>query len=153
MTSVNKYASRSKISERKIRELVRLFALDLNALQIAELTGLNRNTVNRNLKAIRERIATFSEKKSPFSGEVEVDKSYFGARRIKGKRGRDAYGKAIVFGIFKRQGKVYTEIVPDCRRDTLQGVIRGRVDLALFILTDGEDITDWSTWDTRNISE
>ena len=137
MTRVNKYAFHSKISEKKIRELIRLFALDLNALQIAELTGLNRNTVNRYLKAIRKRIATFSEQESPFSGEVEVDESYFGARRVKGKRGRGAYGKTIVFGIFKRQGKVYTEIVPNCRRDTLQGVIRGRVDLESVIHSDG----------------
>lgn len=137
MTSVNKYASHSKISEKKIREMIRLFALDLNALQIAELTGLNRNTVNRYLKAIRKRIAAFSEQESPFSGEVEIDESYFGARRVKGKRGRGAYGKTIVFGIFKRQGKVYTEIVPNCRRDTLQGVIRGRVDLESVIHSDG----------------
>ena len=137
MTSVNKYASHPKISEKKIREMIRLFALDLNALQIAELTGLNRNTVNRYLKAIRERIAAFSEQESPFSGEVEIDESYFGARRVKGKRGRGAYGKTIVFGIFKRQGKVYTEIVPNCRRDTLQGVIRGRVDLESVIHSDG----------------
>ena len=137
MIGINKYASHSKISEKKIREIIRLFALDLNALQIAELTGLNRNTVNRYLKAIRERIAAFSEQESPFSGEVEIDESYFGARRVKGKRGRGAYGKTIVFGIFKRQGKVYTEIVPNCRRDTLQGVIRGRVDLESVIHSDG----------------
>ena len=137
MTRVNKYASHSKISEKKILELIRLFALDLNALQIAELTGLNRNTVNRYLKAIRKRIALFSEQESPFSGEVEIDESYFGARRVKGKRGRGAYGKTIVFGIVKRQGKVYTEIVPNCSRDTLQAVIRGRVDLESVIHSDG----------------
>jgi len=39
--------------------------------------------------------------------------SYFGAKRIKGKRGRGAYNKTPVFGILQRQGMVYTEIVPD----------------------------------------
>ena len=34
-----------------------------------------------------------------------MDESYFGARRIRGKRGRGAKGKTIVFGIKKREGK------------------------------------------------
>ena len=36
-------------------------------------------------------------------------------------------GKTIVFGIFKRNGHVYTEIVPDCSKATIQAVIRGKV--------------------------
>jgi len=39
----NKYAYRSRISEREIREIVRYFAVDLTALQACELSGLNRN--------------------------------------------------------------------------------------------------------------
>ena len=66
MTVKNKYANRSKISEAKFRGLVKLFALNLEATQIAELTGLNRNTVNRFLRAIRERLAEFCEQQSPF---------------------------------------------------------------------------------------
>lgn len=137
MTLKNKYANRSKISEKKIRQIVKLFSLDLDANQIAKLTGLNRNTINRYLSEIRTRIADYCYTQSPFSGEVELDESYFGARRVKGKRGRGASGKTIVFGIFKRNGKVYTEIVPNCRRATLQAVIRGRVSLESVIHTDG----------------
>ena len=65
----------------------------------------NRNphrTINRYLRAIRERIADYCQQQSPFFGEVEVDESYFGAHRIKGRRGRGAFGKTIVFGILKR---------------------------------------------------
>jgi len=127
---------RSRISKGIFREILRLFAVDVEATQIAKLTGLNRNTVNRYLRLIRERIANYCEEQSPFSGTVEVDESYFGARRMKGKRGRGAYGKTIVFGIFKRNGCVYTEIVPDCRKATLQAVIRGRVDLKSVIHSD-----------------
>ena len=137
MTIKNKYANRSKISEAKFRELLRLFSLNLEATQIAELTGLNRNTVNRFLKAIRIRLAEFCEQQSPFSGEIEVDESFFGARRIKGKRGRGAYGKTIVFGVFKRNGKVYTEIVQDCSKATLQAIIRGKVEPESIIYSDG----------------
>ncbi len=123
----NRYANRSKISEAKIREIVRYFSLDLDASRIASLTGLNRNTVNRYIFHIRKGIAEFCEKESPFHGEIEVDESYFGARRIKGKRGRGAGGKTPVFGIYQRGGKVYTEIVPDCAKRTLQDIIRGKV--------------------------
>jgi len=128
MTISNRYIKRSRISEAKFREFIRYFSLDLDAHKIAFLTGLNRNTVNRYLLLIRKRIAEFCEQSSPFSGEVEVDESYFGAKRIKGKRGRGAYGKTPVFGILQRGGNVYTEIVPDCARKTLQAIIRGRVD-------------------------
>ena len=136
MTLKNKYSNRAKISERKIRELVKLFAIDLNASQITQLTKLNRNTVNRYLTAIRKEIFDSCQKESPFEGEVEVDESFFGARRVKGRRGRGASGKTIVFGIIKRQGKVYTEIVPDCSKVTLQKVIRGKVSLDSVIHSD-----------------
>ena len=133
----NRYANRSKISEAKFRQLVRLFSLDLTACQIAELSGLNRNTVNRYLKAIRVRLAEYCEEQSPFGGTVEVDESYFGPKRIRGRRGRGAGSKTIVFGIFKRNGTVYTEIVPDCAKSTLQKVIRGRVEPNSVIHSDG----------------
>ncbi len=118
----NKYARRSRISEGKVRELVRYFAADLTALQAATLSGLNRNTVNRFYRSLRERILAACEAQRPLFGIVEVDESFFGARRVKGRRGRGAYGKTVVFGIFERQGQVYTEIVPDCSRPTLQGI-------------------------------
>ena len=137
MAMKNKYAYRSRISEAKIRQLVKLFSVDLTASQIAELSGVNRNTVNRYVTAFRERIARYCEAESPVKGEVEVDESYFGARRVRGIRGRGARGKTIVFGLFKRNDNVYTEIVPDCSRATLQGIIRGRVDLESVIHSDG----------------
>jgi len=133
----NRYSFRSRISEAKFRHLVKLFALDLDATQIAALAGLNRNTVNRYLRGIRIRIAEYCESRSPFAGEIEVDESYFGPRRVKGRRGRGAFGKTAVFGVFKRNGHVYTEIVPDCRKATLQGIIRGRVELGSVIYSDG----------------
>jgi transposase-like protein len=52
----------------------------------------------------------------------------FGGKRIKGKWGHGAYKKTPVFGIFKRGGRVYTEVVPDCAKATLQAIIRGRVE-------------------------
>jgi len=133
----NKYVYRSRISETKFREIVKLFALDLEADQTAQITGLSRNSINKYYKAFRERISAICKSDSPLSGEIEVDESYFGARRVKGKRGRGAYGKTIVFGLLKREGKVYTEIVPDVKAATLQALIRGRVDIDSVIHSDG----------------
>ena len=136
MTIKNKYIKRSKISEAKFRKLLEHFSLDLDAQQSASLTNLNRNTVNRYLRLLRKRIAEFCERESPFHGEVEVDEAYFGGKRIKGKRGRGASGKTIVFGILQRRGKVYTEVVPNCAKATLQAIIRGRVDPDSIIHSD-----------------
>jgi transposase len=138
MKSVNRYYRRSKISERKFRQIMRYFAMDFTASDVAQLTGLTRKTVTVIFLRIRVRIAAECERASPYSDcEVEVDESYFGARRVRGKRGRGASGKTIVFGIFKRNGCVYTEVVPDCRKRTLQAVIRGRVALDTVIHSDG----------------
>jgi transposase-like protein len=52
-------------------------------------------------------------------------------------RRHSASGVTIVLGIFKQNGRVYTEIVPDVRRKTLQDIIRGRVDLETVIHSDG----------------
>lgn len=86
----NKYIKRSRISEAKFREVLKYFSFDLDASKTAKISGLNRNTINKIFHGIRQRIflalQIASEK---FSGEIELDESYFGARRIRGKRGRE----------------------------------------------------------------
>jgi transposase-like protein len=62
-------------------------------------------------------------------GEVKVDESYFGATRVR--------GKTIVFGLLKREGKVYIEIVPNVTKAILKGIIRGKVELDSIIHSDG----------------
>src|SRR5690606_34228459 len=119
------------------RRLIRAFAMDLTASDAAQLTGLSVRAVNAIYLRLRQRIAEHCEAQSPFRGEVEIDESYFGPKRIRGLRGRGAGGTTTVFGIFKRNGCVYTEIVPDCRKKTLQKAIRGRVALQSIIHSDG----------------
>ena len=137
MTVKNRYYYRSKIAEHKFRQLIRYFALDFTASDTARLTGISVRSVNAIYLKIRHRIAEACEQQSPFKGVVEVDESYFGPRRIRGKRGRGASGKTIVFGVFKRNGKVFTEIVPDASKAVLQSVIRGRVSIDSVIHSDG----------------
>ena len=56
MKRKNKYYNRSRISEAKFREIIKYFSVDLNASQIAKLTNLNLNTINKILILIRVRI-------------------------------------------------------------------------------------------------
>jgi transposase-like protein len=132
----NRYVARSRISEHVFRRFLRHVAADLTAVQIAQLTGLNRNTVNRLLACLRERMAEACELERPFSGTIEVDESYFGPKRVKGRAGRGAGKKTPVFGIYKRGDKVYTEVVPDCSKTVLLQAIRGKVDLDSVIHSD-----------------
>jgi transposase-like protein len=139
----NKYAVHSKISEAKFREIIKYFALDLTATQIAVLTGLNRKTLNRYMTEMRKIIHKYcTEIQRIEVGEIEVDESYFGPRRVKGKRGRGAGGKTIVFGLFKRNGKVYTHIVPNAKANTLLPLIRNHADEQVVVNSDG-----WASYD------
>ena len=137
MIRVNRYYRRSKISEAKFRALIRHFSEDLTATQTAHLTGLSLRSVNAIFLRIRKRLAEICEAQSRVKGIVEIDESYFGPQRVRGKPGRGAGGKTIVFGVFLRGESVYTQIVPDCRKSTLQKVIRRRVSLKSVIHSDG----------------
>ena len=141
-TVCNRYYLRSRITEKVFRGLIRAFAMDLTATNAAVLTGLSVRRVNDIYLKLRRRIAQHCESQNPFRGEIEIDESYFGPRRVRGKRGRGAGHKTIVFGIFKREGFVYTEIVPDASKHSLLKAIRGRVNLESIIHTDG-----WRSYD------
>ena len=121
----NKYIKHTHISERKFREILQLFCADLTSTQIAEVAKVNRNTINRILQLLRERIVEITETESFFeAGEIEVEESYFGAKRVRGKRGRGAGGKMKVFGMKKRGDKVYTQIVNNCSASDLVPIIK-----------------------------
>ncbi|WP_245608534.1 IS1595 family transposase [Stenoxybacter acetivorans] len=120
-----------------MRQIIKCFALDLTASQTAKLTGISRQSINRIYTKIRLRIFVYCLQNTPFNGELEADESYFGAKRVRGKRGRGAGGKTIVFGLLKRDGCVYTEIIPDVKAKTLQAIIRGHADINSVLHTDG----------------
>ena len=70
-------------------------------------------------------------------GEFELDESYFGAKRVRGKRGRGAAGKTPVFGLLKRDGNVYVQIVKNCSKAELMPIIGGMILEGSTIHTDG----------------
>ena len=134
---VNKYYKRSKISEAKFRQILKYFSMDLTATETAALSSVSLRSVTVIFDKLRKKIAHWCVQETPFDGIIEVDESLFGARRVKGKRGRGAYGKVLVFGLYKRNGKVYTEVVPNASKKTLQAIIRGKVALESVIHSDG----------------
>jgi transposase len=134
----NRYIFGTHISERKTRGVIKYFSVDIEAKKVAELTGISRPTINKFYAAFRERIAEICEADSPFiNGEIELDESYFGARRVRGIRGRGARGKIPVFGMLKRGDKVYTQIVKNCSMSELMPIIKGKAERGAVIYTDG----------------
>ena len=79
---------------------------------MSELTNISRFTINKIFKYIHMILANCCEDNSKLgAGEIELDESYFGARRVKGIRGCGAREKMPVFEILKRDDKVYTQIL------------------------------------------
>lgn len=123
----NKYARRSRIPVAKTRQIVRCFAADLTALQTAQLTGVNRNTINRYYAALRDRILCNCENQKEHFGVAEQSDASANRAKGSGPVVRTGRRNAIVFGIFEREGQVYTEVVPERLKPTLNAMFRGEI--------------------------
>lgn len=94
------------------------------AYRVASDLGLAYQVVTRVYQRLREAIYHVAELEAGrLKGEIEIDEAYFGGRR-KGKRGRGAAGKSIVFGLLERDGRVYTKVVERVTADELMAHIR-----------------------------
>jgi len=71
----------------------------------------------------------------PLSGTVEADETYVGGKR-KGKRGRGAAGKTVIFGMLERAGRIMTHVVPNVRRKTLYPLIEKHIEKGALIHSD-----------------
>ena len=141
----NIYRKSSHISEAKMREIIHCFSLDLTATNTSQLTGISRPTINKYYDYFRKIIFLFIEKdiEKPENGVFELDESYFGARRVRGKRGRGAAGKTPVFGIKKRdENRVFITVVENCSKEQLMPIIQGKILEGSTINTDG-----WKAYD------
>ena len=119
---------KSKLSEKKFREILKYFCFDETANKTSIYTKISRNTINKIFNKVRQNLFADNLNLSEKSfGEFELDKSYFGAKRVWGKRGRGAVEKTPVFGILKRDGKVFVEIVKNCTREQLMSIIQGKI--------------------------
>ena len=132
----------SKLSDYRVKKIIECFCIDIEASKTAQLLGLNRKTINRYYLAFRKLIHDYQcAEKERFVCVIEVDESFFGPSRVRGRPGPRKRGRGTtkqpVFGIYERQGRVYTELVTDCSAGTLQAIIRGRVNPESIVHSDG----------------
>lgn len=126
---------KSRLSNIKQERLIEHFVAGTTARTAAALVDVNKTTAAFYFHRLRQLIYDAIEIDTVFTGEVEVDESYFGGRR-KGQRGRGASGKTPVFGILKRGGKVYTKIIPDAKSATLMPIIQEKIAPDSIVYTD-----------------
>ena len=140
---------KSRISKDKQDRLIEHFVAGTTARTAGQIVGVNRNTAVYYFKRLRELIVQYTEQAAneAFSGEIEVDESYFGGVR-KGKRGRGAAGKVPVFGLLKRGGKVYTQVISDAKSSTLVPIIKQKVIPDSVVYSDY-----WPGYNTLTVNE
>ena len=138
------FLSKKRISLRLWYEIIYGFAISLPAYRLQKvLKSKNYRNVYGSYKTIRQAIVKYSQREfKKIGGVAEVDESYYGGefknlrketrRRLRklglAKRGRGAkYRKQPVFGVYKRNGKVYLELIADAEKSTLQKLIKKKI--------------------------
>ena len=140
--------SNCKLKKTTQKKLLEYFVLEVTARSAADMLGIQANTAILFYRKIRQVICHHLalEADQAFEGSVELDESYFGGKR-KGKRGRGAAGKVVVFGILKRGGKVYTVVVNNARKESLFPVITKKIMPDSVVYTDS-----LSSYDVLDVS-
>ena len=136
---------RRRISRAKYTIIFKSFVADIPATKAAFIAGVNRKTADRYYNLFRKAIikeAIKERKEIQLENGIEIDESYFGPKRIKGKRGRGAGKKIIVLGLLKRGDKIYTKIIEKAQKKELIPIIRHIVKKGSDIYTDG-----WRSYD------
>lgn len=106
------------------------------AYRLAHDLGLDYQSITRVYQRLREAIYHVTELEGKqLSGDIEMDEAHFGGRR-KGKRGRGAKGKSIVFGLLERDGRVYTRVVEHVSKEELMAVVRKKTRKGSVYYTD-----------------
>ena len=141
--------NRCKLSRKQQSRLVEFFVLEVTARSAASVLGIQPNTAALYYRKLRQLIVEQLARveHEVFDGVVELDESYFGGVR-KGKRGRGAAGKVVVFGLLKRGGKVYAKVVDNARTATLMPVIQRKVAPDSVVYTDS-----FSSYDALDVSQ
>ena len=134
------HCGRQKSLKRQRREIaiIKGFYQQVPAYRLAHDLGFGVPVVRRAYQRMREAIFHIAELEgsaNKMSGEIEMDEAYFGGRR-KGKRGRAAAGKSIVFGLLERDGRVYTKVVEDVSAATLMTHIQSKTRKGSVYFTD-----------------
>jgi transposase len=122
----NRYYRRARLSERKFRDIVRCFAIDLNASDTARMTGISTRSVNPIFLKLRERIAEQVEQHSVFKELPEQPCCNVVALPLPQDATRATDRVPLLFGFHWRDEKVFTELVPERESRVLHALINGR---------------------------
>jgi transposase len=123
----NKYLKGAHLSERKFKEILRLFAEDLTATQIASISGVSRVTVNSYLKKIRQQIARHCESLLPadYRSRSQVSDPSIQHSHVTAVKAEVSQNiKPVVFGIYRSSDRLHTEILPDVSRSMIHSAVR-----------------------------
>jgi len=128
---------KSQLNKAKQDRLIEHFVAGATARCAVDLVRVNLKKAIYFFHKLQEIIAYHLEQEADtiFSGEIEVDESYFGGKR-KGKRGRGAARKVPVFGLLKRGERVYTKIIADASSATLFPIIERKVESESIVYSD-----------------
>ena len=136
-----------RLSKKKQDKPLELFVAGANARTTSSLAGVNKTTASYYFHRLRQLIIANSEQLEMFTWEIEVDESNFGGKR-KDKRGRGAGGKVQFFDLLKRNGKVYSVVIPDVKGGTILPIIRGHVTPDSIVYADS-----FNSYNTLDVSE
>ncbi len=129
------YIKNSNLSSYKLNQLITEWIYGTPARTCARKIRLHRNTVNWWHQRIRECILRLPKPK-PFSGEVEIDESYFGRKRP-WLKGRGTADKVAVFGLRQRKsGQVWVTVVTGTDNTFLVPIIQEMVEPGSTIYSD-----------------
>lgn len=107
----NKYLKGAHLSERKFREILKLFCEDLTATQIANISDISRVTVNNYLKLIRTHIARYCEEKNP----RYYTNGYIPFIPLNGvsllSENEELSNRKSLFGIYKKDERIIADII------------------------------------------
>lgn len=146
------WLERSKLSLRLWYELIWNFALCHAAHKSGKLLEEDVKVCWQGYQLIRKAIVQASYRgRKKFTGTVELDESFYGGtfknlrKRVRmelrrlglNKRGGGAkYRKQPVFGVFKRNGQVYLEPIPETKAKILSPIIKKKIKVGADVFSD-----------------
>jgi len=142
------YLGKLNIPINEIAHILYLFVLGVPGYRMEQYIGVSLKTIHKIFTIIRQSIydqAVAELKEANISGEVELDETMFGGKRA-GKRGWGASGKHMIFGLYQRNGKVFTFPISSRNEKTLIPIIEQHIKPGSLYYTD-----DWHAYSSLSI--